>query len=141
MAPELERPDATELGNARRRIEQLVSDLPGGDPAERSFDQPWQIRAFAMAVAAYQERQFEWSEFQLSLISSIRDWEASGAREQDDPWSYYQHWVAALESVLSGSGLLSEAALDEQTKQVLALPPNRNHHGPHREPIAVDQAR
>ena len=141
MAPDLARPDATELGNARRRIEQLVGELPGGDQAERSFDQPWQIRAFAMAVAAYQQRQFEWSEFQLSLISSIRDWEAGGGRAEDDPWSYYQHWLAALETVLSGSGLLSESALDEQTKQVLALPPNRNHHKAYTEPVAVDRAR
>jgi nitrile hydratase accessory protein len=140
-APELERPDATEIGDARRRIEQLVSGLPGADSAERSFEQPWEIRAFAMAVAAYQQRQFEWSEFQLSLISSIKDWEAAGGADEEDPWSYYEHWVAALESVLSGSGLLSESALDEQTKQVLALPANRNHHEAHREPIAIDPAR
>jgi nitrile hydratase accessory protein len=140
MAPELDRPGATELGDARRRVEQLVCGLPGGE-GERSFAHPWEIRAFAMAVAAYQQRQFEWSEFQLSLIDSIRRWEESGGRAEDDPWSYYQHWVAALETVLSGSGLLSESALDEQTKQVLALPPNRNHHEAHREPIAVDRAR
>jgi nitrile hydratase accessory protein len=141
MAPELERPDATELGDARRRIEQLVCGLPGDSGGERSFEQPWEIRAFAMAVAAYNQRQFEWSEFQLSLINSIRDWEERGGRDEDSPWSYYEHWVAALESVLSGSGLLSESALDEQTKLVLALPPNRNHHEAHREPIAVDRAR
>lgn len=141
MALELERPDTTELGDARRRIEQLVCGLPGGNSDERPFEQPWEIRAFAMAVAAYQQRQFEWSEFQLSLINSIRDWEQSGGQDEDSPWSYYQHWLAALESVLSGSGLLSESTLDEQTKQVLALPPNRNHHEAHREPIAVDLPR
>ncbi len=141
MAPELARLDVTELGDARRRIEQLICGLPEAGSAERSFEQPWEIRAFAMAVAAYQQRQFEWAEFQLSLINSIRDWEQRGGRDEEDPWSYYEHWVVALESVLSGSGLLSEAALDEQTKQVLALPPNRNHHEAHREPVAVDRAR
>ena len=97
------------------------SGLPGPDAAGRSFDQPWEIRAFALAVAAYQQRQFEWSEFQLSLISSIREWEARGGADEEDPWSYYEHWLAALESVLSGSGLLSESALDEQTKLLAYL--------------------
>ena len=140
MALGLDRPGVTEQGDARRRVEQLVCGLPAGGEGERSFAHPWEIRAFAMAVAAYQQRQFEWSEFQLSLIGSIRRWEETSGRAADE-WSYYQHWVAALETVLSGSGLLSESALDEQTKQVLALPPNRNHHEAHREPIAVDRAR
>ena len=63
------RPDATELGDARRRVEALVAELPGG---ERSFDHPWELRAFAIAVAAYHEGQYEWSEFQLSLIDAIK---------------------------------------------------------------------
>jgi hypothetical protein len=56
----------------------LVSKLPGDRPGERVFNQPWEIRAFAMAVAAYHNGQCEWSEFQLSLIESIRQWEQSG---------------------------------------------------------------
>ncbi len=140
MANDLVRPDATELGDARRRVEKLVCDMPGVGADQLAFAQPWEIRAFAMAVAAYHERQFEWSEFQLSLISSIREWENAGADDDDSPWSYYQHWVAALENVLSGSGLLSEADLDGNTKQLLALPANRNHHAAHLEPIAVDPA-
>lgn len=40
------RTDATELGEARRRVETLVSDLPAGSP----FEQPWELRGFAMAV-------------------------------------------------------------------------------------------
>ena len=72
--------------------------LPGG---ERSFDHPWEIRAFAMAVAAYHNGQYEWSEFQLSLIDSIKKWENDGGAE---PWSYYEHWLEALETVLSSTG-------------------------------------
>ncbi|MDN5930079.1 MAG: nitrile hydratase accessory protein [Pseudonocardia sp.] len=129
------RQTATELGDARRRVEELVCKLPGG---ERSFDHPWEIRAFAMAVAAYHNGQYEWSEFQLSLIDSIKQWEAEGGTE---PWSYYEHWLEALETVLAGNGALSDAALDEQTRAVLATPRNANHHEAHREPVAVDPAR
>jgi nitrile hydratase accessory protein len=129
------RPDATELGDARRRVETLVCDLPGGSDAERSFEHPWELRAFAMAVAAYHNGQYEWSEFQLSLIDSIKKWEAEGGTE---PWSYYEHWLTALETVLAGNGALSDAVLDDRTKAVLATPRNANHHEAHREPVAVD---
>jgi nitrile hydratase accessory protein len=131
------RQDATELGDARRRVESLVCDLPGGTDADRSFDHPWELRAFAMAVAAYHNGQYEWSEFQLSLIDSIRRWEAEGGTE---PWSYYEHWLEALETVLAGSGALSDAVLDDRTKAVLTTPRNANHHEAHREPVAVDRA-
>lgn len=134
------RPDATELGDARRRVEGLVAQLPSGagDDGQRSFDHPWELRAFAMAVAAHHNGQYEWSEFQLSLIEAIRRWEADGGPE---PWSYYAHWLDALETVLAGNGALSDAVLDERTATVLATPPNANHHEAHREPVAVDPAR
>ena len=90
------RQDATELGDARRRVEALV-----GPDGQRSFEHPWELRAFAMAVAAYHNGQYEWSEFQLSLIDSIKRWETDGGTE---PWSYYEHWLEALESVLAGNG-------------------------------------
>ena len=45
------RQDATELGDARRRVEALVSELPGAE--QRPFEHPWELRAFAMAVAAF----------------------------------------------------------------------------------------
>src|SRR6185437_10966455 len=81
------RPDATELGDARRRVEALVAGLPGGRPGEQAFNEPWEIRAFAMAVAAYNNGQYEWSEFQLSLIESIRQWEQGGRDPEAEPWS------------------------------------------------------
>jgi nitrile hydratase accessory protein len=130
------RSDATELGDARRRVESLLADLPG--PGQRAFDQPWELRAFAMAVAAYHNGQYEWSEFQLSLISSIKAWEADGGAE---PGSYYEHWLQALETVLAGNGLLSHAALDERTRAVLATPRTANHHAARPTPVAVDPAR
>ncbi len=131
------RPDATELGDARRRVEALVCDLPGGGVDERLLNEPWELRAFAMAVAAYHDGKYEWSEFQLSLIQAIKQWEEGSAGE---PWSYYEHWVTALETVLAENGVLSDAALDERTREVLATPRNANHHEAHREPVAISPA-
>jgi nitrile hydratase accessory protein len=131
------RTDATELGDARRRVEALVRALP---PAveDRSFEHPWELRAFAIAVAAYQNGQYEWSEFQLSLAQAVKRWEDA---EAAPPWAYYERWLEALETVLAGNGALSDADLDDRTKAVLAMPKTANHHEAHREPIAIDPAR
>lgn len=132
---------ATELGQARGDIEALVCGMPGGDPDQMGFQHPWEIRAFAMAVAAHHHLKFDWSAFQQSLIASIQAWETANADSGEVPWSYYQHWVTALEAVLADAGQLSQADLEVHTENVLALPPNRNHHEAHTEPIAIDPAR
>ncbi|WP_416984443.1 nitrile hydratase accessory protein [Streptomyces sp. T028] len=130
-----QRPDAAALDDTRRRVEDLVCGLPGAD---RPFDEPWELRAFALAVAAHNGGHYAWSEFQLSLIESIRRWE----KEPDgEPWSYYAHWLAALESVLSGQGTLSQDTLEERTRTVLATPRDAGHHHARRDPVAVAPAR
>jgi nitrile hydratase accessory protein len=130
------RADATELGDARRRIDALVSDLPS-ELEDRSFEHPWELRAFAIAVAAYQNGQYEWSEFQLSLAQAVKRWEDT---EAAPPWAYYERWLEALETVLAGNGALSDADLDDRMKAVLAVPKTANHHEAHREPVAIDPA-
>lgn len=124
----------------RREVEKLVCDLPGGRPGEMAFNEPWEIRAFALAVSAHQEGKFVWADFQGALIESIREWEESVPDLDDRSWSYYQHWVVALEKVLGEAGRLSTDSLDAKTAEVLATPANRNHHEAHLEPIAIDPA-
>jgi nitrile hydratase accessory protein len=130
------RPGATELADARRRVEELVCGLPGS--GGKPFEEPWELRAFAIAVAAYQNGHYDWSEFQLSLIEAIRRWEKG---HDGEPWSYYEHWLEALESVLAGKGALPADVLDERTRTVLATPRNANHHTAHREPVSISPAR
>ncbi len=111
---------------------------PGGD-GEAAFSEPWEVRAFAMAVAAYHNGQYEWSEFQLSLVNSIKTWENGGRGQR----------ALDLLRALAGSAgdgarrqrSALRGALDEKTKAVLATPKNANHHEAHREPIAIDPAR
>lgn len=131
---------AEAIGEGRREVADLVCGLPGGDPDQLGFRYPWEIRAFSMAVTAHRRLAFDWSEFQAALIASIQDWERTSPGS-GEPWSYYEHWVAALEVVMARQGVLGEAALDERARQVLAIPANRNHHEAHTEPIAVDPAR
>ncbi|MDQ1012164.1 nitrile hydratase accessory protein [Streptomyces sp. V4I23] len=128
------------LGETRRQVEELVCGLPGADPSQMGFQFPWEIRAFALAVAAHKALKFDWSQFQAALIASIQDWENGNTETGEVPWSYYAHWVAALETVMATQCVLEPNALDEKVQRVLAEPPNRNHHEAHTEPIVIDPA-
>jgi nitrile hydratase accessory protein len=128
---------AQPLDGWRREVEELVCGLPGGGDGERAFDEPWQIRAFALAVGAHRAGQYEWSAFQSALIASIQDWEKSVSNLDDPSWSYYEHWVSALESVLGQLGAIEPDSLEARTQEVLATPANKGHHKAHLEPIAI----
>lgn len=131
------RSDASQLAEARLQLKTLISDLPKGGPSEQAFEEPWQLRAFAMAVAAHQEGHYDWTDFQSSLSASIRRWEESGQQS----WSYYEHWVNALETVLGSSGALADPlALNDRTRETMATPVDKDHHEAHREPVAVSPA-
>ena len=131
------RSDNSQVGDARRRVEQLLVDLPGeGD--QLSFEHPWELRAFALAVAAHNNGYYDWSEFQLALIGSIRHWEGDDAQA---PWRYYERWLEALETVLSGTGVLEGAELDDLAHIVMTTPRDADHQPARREPVAVDGAR
>lgn len=135
------RVQTTEVGDARRRVEQLVGELPRDGEEQLSFSQPWELRAFAVAVAAHQNGLYDWSEFQLALIGAIRQWE--DARDGDpavNPWRYYDRWLEALESVLSGTGVLGDDELDQRAHTILTTPRDADHHHARRDPVAVDPA-
>lgn len=124
----------------RTAVEALFAQLPGGDRSgDRGFDEPWQLRAFALAVTAHKAGRFEWSQFQAALVSSIKRWEETHALE-DQSWSYYEHWLTAFETVLSQVGLLDTTSLKSRTAEVLAAPPHKNHHKAHPDPVAVHRA-
>jgi nitrile hydratase accessory protein len=132
------RSDNSQVGDARRRVEQLLVDLPG-DGGHLSFEQPWELRAFALAVAAHHNGYYDWSEFQLALIGSIHRWEGGG--EAQGEWRYYERWLEALETVLSGTGVLNDAELDDLSHIVMTTPRDADHQHAKREPVAVDVAR
>jgi nitrile hydratase accessory protein len=133
----------TDNDEARQQVETLLGTLPHRratwqDEAEPAFDSPWEIRVFALAVASHQAGRYDWVEFQRSLVGSIERWESA---DRQEPWSYYDRWMEALEDVLVGRDLLSGADLDERTRIVLSAPKNLNHHHAQREPVMIDQGR
>lgn len=130
-------------GSARAEVEQLLGQLPHQeairpDGAQVSFDTAWEIRVFAMAVAAHLSGQYSWEEFQQALIAAIATWEEARTGE---PWRYYDRWLEALEAVLVRTGALTPAQVDERTRTVLTTPRDMSHQRARREPVSVDPGR
>ena len=128
---------------ARRRVEHLLLELPHQEQirpegGEVAFETAWEIRAFALALAAHQSGQYDWWQFQQALIAAIRSWEQAGTGEE---WRYYDRWLEALETLLAEAGVLDPAELNERTRAVLTTPRNAHHQRARREPVAVDAGR
>lgn len=126
----------------RDELTRLIAELPdravrtAGD--EVAFDSAWEIRAFALAVAAHRNGQYDWEQFQNALIESIREWEEHDTGQQ--PWRYYDHWLNALESLLTDAGIVDTAEVNKRTHTVLTTPRDMHHQPAKRTPIAVDPA-
>jgi len=92
----------------------LPPDLqpPGGADAPR-FEAPWQARIFAAVVGLADAGCFRWDEFQERLIAEV-------GRGDGDPDRYYQHWLAAAETLLAEKGLLTP---DRLAGRIAALRP------------------
>jgi nitrile hydratase accessory protein len=109
----------------------LAMDGPGAPPRDNGelvFAEPWESRAFGMAVSLRDAGAFRWERFQAALIARIKAW------EDDHPpgecYSYYRCWLGALEDVLAGDGTVSA---DEVTARARALAdrPTGHDHGDH----------
>jgi nitrile hydratase accessory protein len=71
---------------------------PPRSNGELVFAEPWESRAFGMAVSLYEAGAFSWPQFTDALIARIGAWEA--AAKPGEPYHYYQHWLDALQDVL-----------------------------------------
>lgn len=101
-----------------------VAPLPRSN-GELVFEEPWQSRAFGMAVGLHQRGLFEWEDFRQHLIARIAAWEAT--RIMGEPYVYYMHWLGALEDVVTGAGIVSALAIEAEAKAIAALPPDADH--------------
>lgn len=92
------------------QIERLAAlpSLPrdAGGPV---FAEPWQAQAFALAVTLSQQGYFTWKEWAAALADEIK--RASDRGQPDDGSRYYEHWLAALERLVTAKGLSDPASL------------------------------
>jgi nitrile hydratase accessory protein len=78
-------------------------------PADPVFGEPWQAEAFALAVHLSAAGAFTWTEWAEALSAEI-----AAAGERDDGACYYEHWLAALERLVTTRGLAAADALAER---------------------------
>ncbi|MBD3004946.1 nitrile hydratase accessory protein [Streptomyces sp. 5-10] len=96
---------------------------------ELVFAEPWEGRAFAMAVSLYEAGAFPWPRFQAALIARIEAWETALA--QDEPYHYYRLWLAALEDVLVGLCVVSTDEVSARTYALAQRPLGHDHRHEH----------
>jgi nitrile hydratase accessory protein len=91
---------------------------------EPVFAEPWEARAFAMAVSLHERGLYTWSEWADALASRIT---ASPAHADPDVGdTYYQHWLDALEDLLARKGIGS--AETARWRAAWQLAANRTAH-------------
>ncbi len=95
------------------------------------FAEPWQAQAFALAVTLSERGHFTWPEWAATLADELRAAAARG--EPDDGTRYYEHWLAALERLVTAKGLADPIAL--RTRKDAWVDAYRNT--PHGRPVEL----
>jgi nitrile hydratase accessory protein len=83
---------------------------PAG-PADPVFREPWEAQAFAMTLLLEARGAFSWAEWAQALGEKIRQAQRAGDPDSGD--TYYRHWLAALERMVTAKGIATPAALLE----------------------------
>ena len=97
------------------------------------FAEPWQAQAFALAVKLSEAGHFTWKEWAAALAGELKA--AASRGEPDDGSRYYDHWLAALERLVTAKGLTDREALVAR-KEAWA---DAYRHTPHGKPIELRQ--
>jgi nitrile hydratase accessory protein len=106
----------------------LAATRPG-HAAEAVFAEPWEARAFALALTLGQGGQFSWDEFRDRLIAEIAKADAATSRDGQAPVAdsprgpYYECWLAALERLLREKALLNSDEIERRAAAIAASPP------------------
>ena len=98
-------PDTSE--NARRATE-AVPSIPR-DADGPVFREPWQAQAFAMTLSLHAKGLFTWPEWAILLREEIKRAQAAG--DPDTGETYYLHWLATLERIVTEKGVTDRRAL------------------------------
>src|ERR1700726_1677477 len=95
------------------------------------FAEPWQAQAFAMAVRLSAEGHFTWKEWAAVLADELKS--AADRGQPDDGSRYYEHWLAALERLVTAKGLSNPNEMLGR-KEAWA---DAYRHTPHGKPVAL----
>ena len=95
------------------------------------FAEPWQAQAFALAVKLSEQGHFTWKEWAAALAEELKA--AADRGKPDDGSRYYEHWLAALERMVTMKGLSDHMAMLER-KEAWA---DAYRHTPHGKPVEL----
>jgi len=119
-------PDAAALSE---RLAELVR-IPRDDGGP-TFAEPWQAQAFALCLRLSADGHFSWKEWAATLAEELKA--AAERGETDDGSRYYDHWLAALERLVTAKSLLKPGEMLER-KEAWA---DAYRHTPHGEPVTL----
>jgi nitrile hydratase accessory protein len=113
-----------------------LSDLPQlpRDEGGPVFAEPWQAQAFALAVRLSAQGHFTWKEWAATLADELQA--AADRGEPDDGSHYYEHWLAALERLVTSRQLTDRDELLNR-KEAWA---DAYRHTPHGKPVELRKA-
>ena len=95
------------------------------------FAEPWQAQAFALAVKLSEQGHFSWKEWAAALAAELKA--AADRGNPDDGSHYYDHWLSALEHLVTSKGLADPVALLAR-KEAWA---DAYRHTPHGKPVEL----
>ena len=95
------------------------------------FNEPWEAKAFAMTLRLHERGLFTWSEWARALAGQIKHARSHGDPDLGD--TYYQHWLAALETLVAAKG----AASAQELARCAEAWREAAEHTPHGQPIVL----
>ena len=93
---------------AARRATDALPGIPRDDGGP-VFREPWEAQAFSIALALHQRGVFTWLEWAAALADEIKRAQAAG--DPDTGETYYHHWLATLERLVTEKGVATEHTL------------------------------
>jgi nitrile hydratase accessory protein len=96
--------------------DQRIGNMEGAAALPRSngelvFQDPWEGRAFGLAVSLFDAGRYPWSRFSDGLSKEL------ATDPEGSPDHYYEHWLATFEQLVLEQGLLDPAELDSRTAE------------------------
>jgi nitrile hydratase accessory protein len=100
--------------------------------AAPAFAEPWQAQAFALVVRLSEAGHFTWREWSAALGAELLA--AAERGEPHDGSRYYEHWLSALEQLVTNKGLTDMQALAVRKSEWL----NAYRDTPHGRPVELN---
>ena len=112
----------------RIRVDAVSIAAAAAEHDEAVFAEPWEARAFALALTLSAAGKFSWDEFRDRLIAEIAAGNAAASSDgrfalDSPPGNYYECWLVALEKLLREKALLNGEEIERRAEAIAASPP------------------